>query len=133
MDTAAEATITWSSLFFSLRGRINRAKFWLGILVVHVLAFGLLFLVGAIDPPPDPPAEPGLLWQAAGFLILVLLVLGPIPIAVKRLHDMDRSGWWYLVSLIPVVGGLILLLWLGSTKGTIGLNKYGPDPLARTT
>jgi len=48
---------------------------------------------------------------------------------VRRLHDTDRSGWWLLIALIPLIGAIILLVWL-ATKGTDGRNRFGSDPLA---
>lgn len=46
---------------------------------------------------------------------------------VRRLHDTGRSGWWLLVSLVPIVGGIILLVLLASA-GEPGPNRYGPPP-----
>lgn len=48
---------------------------------------------------------------------------------VRRLHDIDRSGWWILIALIPLIGAIILLVWF-ATKGTDGRNRFGSDPLA---
>jgi len=47
---------------------------------------------------------------------------------VRRLHDTDRTGWWYWIILIPVVGIILMLVWLAS-RGTRGDNRYGSDPL----
>jgi uncharacterized membrane protein YhaH (DUF805 family) len=59
-----------------------------------------------------------------------LVVLTPgIAIGVRRLHDLDRSGWWLLLMFIPLIGAIILLIW-HCTKGTDGPNRFGPDPLA---
>jgi hypothetical protein len=52
-----------------------------------------------------------------------------IAVAVRRLHDIDRSGWWILIGLIPLVGVILLLVWFAS-EGTHGPNRFGPDPLA---
>jgi uncharacterized membrane protein YhaH (DUF805 family) len=58
-----------------------------------------------------------------------LVVLTPgIAIGVRRLHDLDRSGWWLLLAFIPLIGAIILLIW-HCTKGTAGPNRFGPDPL----
>lgn len=59
----------------------------------------------------------------------VLQTWASLAIAVKRAHDRGRSGWFVLVGLIPIVGGLWLLVELGFLKGTDGDNAYGPDPL----
>ncbi|TGR16409.1 DUF805 domain-containing protein, partial [Mesorhizobium sp. M8A.F.Ca.ET.197.01.1.1] len=48
----------------------------------------------------------------------------------KRWHDRNKSGWWTLIGLIPIIGGIWLLIELGILEGTRGANQYGPDPLA---
>ncbi len=59
-------------------------------------------------------------------LIAFLPALGAI---VRRLHDTGRSGWWFLISLIPIAGVILLLIWF-CTEGERGDNKYGSDPKA---
>ena len=61
------------------------------------------------------------------------LLLWGIIIQIKRWHDLDRSGWWVLVNLIPGLGGLYTLIMCGLIKGTSGPNKFGPDPLENGT
>jgi uncharacterized membrane protein YhaH (DUF805 family) len=60
--------------------------------------------------------------------VLLGLLLPTLAMAVRRLHDKDRSGWWYLIILIPLIGVLVLLYWF-VTRGTVGPNRFGPDPL----
>ena len=52
-----------------------------------------------------------------------------VAIGVKRLHDRNKTGWWMLIILLPVIGGLWYLIECGFLKGTTGPNTYGPDPL----
>jgi uncharacterized membrane protein YhaH (DUF805 family) len=59
---------------------------------------------------------------------LVFLLPG-LSASVRRLHDRDRSGWWLLLSLIPLVGSIILLVWFVS-PGSDRPNRFGSDPLA---
>ena len=47
---------------------------------------------------------------------------------VRRLHDTDRSGWWLLLGLLPLLGGLVLLIFF-IIGGTRGPNRFGPDPI----
>jgi uncharacterized membrane protein YhaH (DUF805 family) len=63
----------------------------------------------------------------SGLFSLAVLLPG-IAIAIRRLHDLDRSGWWIFLILIPLVGAIILLIWF-CTRGTDGPNRFGPDPL----
>ena len=52
-----------------------------------------------------------------------------IAVSVKRWHDIDVSGWWVLIGLVPYVGWLILLVFNGFSRGSIGRNRFGPDPI----
>ena len=53
-----------------------------------------------------------------------------LAVTVRRLHDSGKSGWWYLISLVPFVGPILLLCFM-LTGGTHGDNEYGPDALGR--
>ena len=67
--------------------------------------------------------------QGVLYSIFALAVFLPtLAVAVRRLHDTDRSGWWILLGLIPLVGWIILLVWYCS-KGTDGPNRFGQDRL----
>ena len=59
----------------------------------------------------------------------LVTIIPNIAIAIRRLHDRDYSGWWYLLVFIPLIGWLILFIWF-CLKGTDGPNRFGPDPLA---
>jgi uncharacterized membrane protein YhaH (DUF805 family) len=48
---------------------------------------------------------------------------------VRRLHDIDRTGWWVLISLVPVIGTIVLLVF-AALDGTPGQNRFGPNPKA---
>ncbi len=52
-----------------------------------------------------------------------------ITTGVRRLHDINRNGWWLLVALVPLIGSLILLYWT-IKPGDTGSNDFGPDPIA---
>lgn len=110
--------MTLSQILFSFEGRINRAKYWgYGILLAVVIwiAFGLDWVTTG---------------QLGVFYIIgmVVTIWPSIAIAVKRCHDRDRSGWFILVSLIPLVN-LWYLVEIGFLRGTTGNNRFGPDPL----
>ncbi len=57
------------------------------------------------------------------------MLIPSIAVAVRRLHDLDKSGWWLLIELIPLVGWIVILVW-ACTEGTRGPNRFGPDPRA---
>jgi len=109
-------------LFFSLRGRLSRKQFWLygvlALLGLATLAHALLGIARVRAPTAD--------------LIVNLLLLWPaLAVSVKRWHDRDRSGWWVLLNLLPVIGWLWALIDNGFLRGTAGRNRFGDDPLAQ--
>ena len=95
-------------------------------------------------------------WYVAELAILAIAATPGVGAAIRRLHDLGRSGWWYLMLAVPVIGyffvptddvtlsdgevGAILLALLGAVilqywflqRGTIGENRFGPDPLMAT-
>lgn len=105
-------------LLLSWRGRLSRAGFWLGMAVTFVL----FLLIGALAPDPAQG-------EAAGNPLIALLLLLAMWIgtcvAIKRLHDRDKPGWWVLIGMIPMVGLIYLFVELGLLPGTPGPNQYG--------
>jgi uncharacterized membrane protein YhaH (DUF805 family) len=61
-----------------------------------------------------------------GIFALAVLIPG-ISVTVRRLHDTNRSGWWWWIQLVPIVGGIVLLIFM-FTDSTPGGNQYGPNP-----
>ena len=107
--------------YFSFYGRINRKVYWLN----YVLPIAILDVIGSgLDMAANTP-----------FIAAVVSPLTLVPslaAGVKRCHDRDRTGWFLLVSLIPIVGGIWLLIELGFLRGTIGPSRFGSDPLGGT-
>ena len=123
-----------ANLLFSFQGRVNRAKFWLvalGIFVVEVILFAAI--LGGAAMSGDPEQMAAAIGPLAGVVIFAFVVIAiwiSIAVAVKRYHDRSKSGWWVLIVLVPVIGGLWYLIECGFLRGTPGPNTYGPDPLA---
>jgi uncharacterized membrane protein YhaH (DUF805 family) len=127
-------------------GRSRRMEYWmftlLNVIVVTVLMFVVLGAGGAAgvleaDANGDPAAGLGALFGGMGLLILVYglaILLPSIAVTIRRLHDRDMSGWWYLGaivgSMIPIAGFLVSIafLVLMALPGTPGPNRFGPDP-----
>jgi uncharacterized membrane protein YhaH (DUF805 family) len=98
-------------------GRILRGPFWLIYLILFAVTAALgLFIESKTTNNP-----------VLAILVLILLVWIAICVTVKRLHDIDASGW----LSIPVVLIPIALILVGSFLGTVGPNQYGHDPLER--
>ena len=112
--------IDWNHLLFQFDGRINRAKYWLGFVVVLV---GFL-IVGGLVAGIDSGAA-----RAVLGLAYLALFWPALAVQIKRWHDRDKSGWWVLIGLIPFIGSLWVLIECGFLQGTEGPNQYGPDPL----
>ena len=108
---------------FSFDGRVNRGWYFLHILLDDLVVLGLIIVLLTVS---------GILGTPLLFLPIVGVILGgvwaAIAVTIKRLHDLDRSGshWWLLmVPLYNIYLGLVLLF----GRGTMGPNRFGPDPL----
>jgi uncharacterized membrane protein YhaH (DUF805 family) len=108
-----------TSLLFSINGRISRGPFWLIYLILFAVTAALVLFIET-KTTNNP---------VLALLVLVLLVWIAICVTVKRLHDIDASGW----LSIPVVLIPIAVILVGSFPGTVGPNQYGPDPLERSS
>jgi uncharacterized membrane protein YhaH (DUF805 family) len=110
---------------FGWSGRIGRLQWWLGGLVQAVIV-GVavaLFILAAHEESP-------FLLVFALPLIGIALWFG-VCLSIKRLHDHNKSGFWFFVYFIPVVGMIWQLIECGLMRGTEGDNDYGPDPRFR--
>jgi len=107
-------------------GRAGRSEFWWFTLTNAIIASILCIPVFLAGATPSNPAAAGVL--GLPYLLYVLAVLVPsLGLAIRRLHDTGRSGWWILITLVPFLGGIVLLIFyvLDSTPGD---NQFGPHP-----
>jgi len=108
--------------YANFNGRAGRSEFWWYVLfaiiasVVLALVDNLVFrnIIGV---------------PILGPIFSLATIIPGIAVSVRRLHDKDKSGWFILISLIPLVGAIVLLVWY-ATEGTPGDNQYGPPPAA---
>jgi uncharacterized membrane protein YhaH (DUF805 family) len=114
-----------TTLYFSSHGRISRKVYWLASLPLLALSMFPDLLIRAAATREE----------AAVLSLIVLLVLAVpgLMVCIKRFHDRNKSGWFVLVNLIPLIGPLWVLLELGFLRGTKGSNRFGPDPLSATS
>ena len=146
--------MNWGQLFFNFNGRVNRAKFWIAALI-----FAAINVVMAVL---DYVTDQSVVFQSLNGMLSIVILISSIAVGVKRLHDRNKSGWYlllfYLVpSVLVVIGVLIgafvedstiiatvlgllafaIGVWafieMGCLRGTVGVNQYGPDPVAPAT
>jgi uncharacterized membrane protein YhaH (DUF805 family) len=106
--------------YVGFSGRAARSEYWYWVLFAILVDIA----TNLIDAGIGSTGHFGVVSIVAG---LILLLPG-IAVSARRLHDRDKSGWFLLLGLIPLVGPIILIVWF-CMRGTIGPNRFGPDPL----
>jgi uncharacterized membrane protein YhaH (DUF805 family) len=109
--------------YADFKGRARRTEYWMFVLFNIIFAFVAAFLDGLLGLRFSYEVPYGPIYVIYGLAVFI----PGLAVLVRRLHDTNKSGWMFLVALIPLVGGIILLVFLAS-DGTKGENKYGPDP-----
>lgn len=110
--------------YATFSGRARRAEYWWFVLFYLVALVALTVVDRALG-----------FWSAdAGMGLLTgLFILGTLlpylAVTTRRLHDRDKSGWWQLLNFVPLIGPLVLLVWM-VRAGDTGSNRYGADPKA---
>ena len=106
-------------------GRARRMEYWMffllnvGVSVVASILDGILGMSGMI----------GGVYGPLTVVAMLALIIPGIAVAVRRLHDQDKPGWWLLLVFVPIIGAIVLLVFM-FLEGTKGDNQYGPDPKA---
>ncbi|WP_447755718.1 DUF805 domain-containing protein [Sphingopyxis fribergensis] len=109
-------------------GRSQRMEYWMFTLfyiLVIALLVGLAIFFGGPVGAERTLAENYFLVVTG--LFIVGTIIPSIAVTVRRLHDQDKSGWFYLLSFVPYVGGIVIFIFM-CLEGTPGPNRYGPDP-----
>jgi uncharacterized membrane protein YhaH (DUF805 family) len=122
--TFREAIATGFSNYVNFNGRASLSAFWYWILFT-VLGSVVMAAIDAVAFPSSATLSP------FSDLFGLATFLPSISVSVRRLHDTDRNGWWFLLSLLPIIGIIVLIVWW-IQKGTPGANQYGPPPASRT-
>ncbi|MEA3249650.1 MAG: DUF805 domain-containing protein [Patescibacteria group bacterium] len=105
-------------------GRAGRAEYW----YFALFNFIIYIVLGIVDRLISGPIEPGQMAVSVLTTLYSLAVLIPsLAVSARRLHDTNRSGWWLLLGFVPLVGPIVLLVFMvmGSDSGA---NQYGPNP-----
>jgi len=109
-------------------GRARRQEYWMFFLFNILIIFALAFIEVLLSPvTANARGTSGGNESVLASIYQLAVLLPTLAVAVRRLHDTGRSGWWLLIALIPLVGGIILLVWLAQDSQS-GDNSYGPNP-----
>ncbi len=109
--------------YADFKGRARRTEYWMYLLFNLIFAFIAAVLDNILGLKFSPEIPYGYLY----LLYALVTFLPGLAVSVRRLHDVDKSGWFLFISLIPIIGGIWLLV-LYATEGTQGRNQYGDDP-----
>ena len=110
--------------YATFNGRASRSEYWMFTLINTLIIIALSILGNVLVSAA--PAAAGIF----GILMIVYVLatlLPSIAVGVRRLHDTDRSGWWMLIAIVPLVS-LILIVFF-AMKGTEGDNRFGASPI----
>jgi len=102
--------------YATFTGRARRQEYWMFMLFYVLIYIGLFVIESIVG--------------SFGILVLIFalgMLVPSVAVTIRRLHDTDRSGWWILIAFVPVVGGIVLLVFM-CLDGSSGANQYGPDP-----
>jgi uncharacterized membrane protein YhaH (DUF805 family) len=109
MMSPIDSIRTCFSKYADFSSRATRAEYWWWVLIMEFV-FPVL----------------GLLMYPEAFLIVMLAAFLPgIAVAARRLHDIDKSGWWQLIGFVPLIGWIVLIIFYAK-RGSPGTNSYGP-------
>lgn len=135
--TFTEAVRSGFSKYVTFSGRARRSEFWFWLLfaiiaaVVAALLDAMLFpaMMDVQTDVADGVASVSAQGGPISALVTLGLLLPGLAMQIRRLHDVDRSGWWVLLAFIPLIGIIVLIVWW-CTEGTRGPNRFGSDPKA---
>ena len=102
--------------YANFKGRARRKEYWLFVLAT------LLFSISATVVDSVLPMK------IVSRIFQLFIIIPGLAVAVRRLHDIGKSGWFYLIGLIPLVGWIIMIVWF-CRKGQDGSNRFGQNPI----
>lgn len=119
-------------------GRSRRKEYWMYLLFVIIVSVVLAIVDRALGLGGSSSSSvatsgaqigAGASYHAGvlGIIFTLATLIPSIAVGVRRLHDTDRSGWWLLIALVPLIGGIVLLVFF-LLDGTPGPNRFGPNP-----
>lgn len=110
--------------YANFSGRARRAEYWYFILF-YIIIYIALLVVDMLLASANLPAFLTTIYSLA-------LIVPNFAVGARRLHDTGRSGWWQLIGLVPIIGGIVLLIFFVQ-EGSFDRNEYGPSPKKAST
>ena len=110
--------------YFSAQGRVNRKQWWFRLILPIFIIILVLAFIDMVMGTYDPKVGVGIL---SGLFALASLIPAII-VDIKRWHDRDKSGWWMLIALVPIIGSIWFLIELGFLADSPGPNRFGRPP-----
>ena len=110
-----EAVSTCFQKYTDFSGRARRSEYWYFCLFNMILSMIASFIFGADSVLTS--------------LVSLAVLLPGLAVCCRRLHDIGKSGWWMLIALVPIVGAILLIVWV-CTDSQPGANLYGENPKA---
>jgi uncharacterized membrane protein YhaH (DUF805 family) len=124
----------WLLRNLTFDGRITRLTFWLSVAISWLLLFLTVAVVSHLfgsKMNEDGFArieDVSTIGQVFSGILVLLVSWFSVCLEVRRWHDRGKSGWWFWIGFIPVIGGIWTLIECGFRRGTEGPNRYGEDP-----
>ncbi|GAB95166.1 uncharacterized membrane protein YhaH (DUF805 family) [Kineosphaera limosa] len=118
-----EAVRTCLTKYVTFDGRARRSEFWYFVLFQILVSIAAAIIDSIVFPRWELGGDQG----PVQWLTNVVLLLPSIAVTCRRLHDIDKSGWWQLLNFIPIIGWIIMLIWT-IRDGQRHQNRFGYDP-----
>lgn len=110
----------WYKLFwqnyFTIDGRARRTAYWIPWLINFAVMLILPLIEGMLYGMP-----------VLSLLYWLAIIIPVITVTIRRLHDTGKSGWWVFIILIPIIGGIVLIIFM-VLDSQPGPNRFGPNP-----
>ncbi|MGC5021283.1 DUF805 domain-containing protein [Micromonospora sp. DT47] len=112
--------------YVGFTGRARRSEYWWFALFTVLVGLAAAILDSVLGTTLGSDGSTGVI----GIIVNLALLLPTLAVAMRRLHDTDRSGWWLLIGLVPIVGAIVLLVFF-VLNSTPGANRFGTNPKER--
>ena len=128
-----QAVQSYFQNYVNFDGRAPRSAYWWVVvfnILVAIVAMILDNMLGLTFSMTMPTGEVVSMGYGYIYMLTMLGLLLPcLSLSFRRLHDINKSAWWFLLCFIPFIGAIVLIIWF-CMRGTVGDNRFGPDPLA---